>query len=314
MVGLVITGIISVGIMRLLSDSIATQRVIQNREAAMALQLYALGLLSDPQICAASFRNYNVQTGANPVSRIRSATTDLIAPNDLFEAGAVRVVSVRFDPTVPQFAFRPYFAAPDPGQYKGSMTLLITVEGQGVPSTTPLMTRTVQVIVQLKGFTGLAPAMEIDSCVAVGNSVDNIWKYALNNIDIYYPQGKVGIGVAAPLRELHVNGDVLANAYYYTSDLRLKEDLRVLPGLQGIEQLHGYRFRWKKDGQESFGLIAQEVEKAYPEAVYTDPGSGLKMVNYSQLIAPLVEGMKELSEENRDLKRRLRRLEKQSQQ
>jgi hypothetical protein len=49
------------------------------------------------------------------------------------------------------------------------------------------------------------------------------------------------------------------------------------------------------------GVIAQEVEKVFPELVMTDE-QGLKRVEYGGLIAPLIEAVKELDD-------RLRRLE-----
>ena len=46
--------------------------------------------------------------------------------------------------------------------------------------------------------------------------------------------------------------------------------------------------------RKHFGLIAQEVEKVYPELVKTD-AKGFKSVNYSHLVAPLVEGLREVT-------------------
>lgn len=42
------------------------------------------------------------------------------------------------------------------------------------------------------------------------------------------------------------------------------------------------------------GVIAQEVEKVFPEAVMTD-SKGMKSVAYGNLVAPLIEAIKELS-------------------
>ena len=48
------------------------------------------------------------------------------------------------------------------------------------------------------------------------------------------------------------------------------------------------------------GVIAQEVEKVFPELVTTD-GQGRKKVEYEGLIAPLIEAVKELDERVRAL-------------
>lgn len=39
-------------------------------------------------------------------------------------------------------------------------------------------------------------------------------------------------------------------------------------------------------------MVAQEVEKVYPELVETDE-NGMKSVNYSKMVAPIIEAIKE---------------------
>ena len=66
---------------------------------------------------------------------------------------------------------------------------------------------------------------------------------------------------------------------------------------------------WKKDGSESAGLIAQDVEKVLPSAVkekelpfHADDDQEYKVVDYDQVTALLVEAIKELKEENKQLR------------
>jgi hypothetical protein len=40
-------------------------------------------------------------------------------------------------------------------------------------------------------------------------------------------------------------------------------------------------------------VIAQEVEKVYPDIVHTNPNTGMKSVEYGNLVAPLIEAVKE---------------------
>ena len=56
-------------------------------------------------------------------------------------------------------------------------------------------------------------------------------------------------------------------------------------------QLEGVSFKWQEDNEESLGLIAQDVEKVFPELVSTN-NEGLKTVAYGNLIAPLIEALK----------------------
>jgi uncharacterized protein YlxW (UPF0749 family) len=48
------------------------------------------------------------------------------------------------------------------------------------------------------------------------------------------------------------------------------------------------------DDRMRLGVIAQELERVYPEAVFTD-STGYKSVAYDMLIAPLIEAVKELN-------------------
>jgi hypothetical protein len=88
-------------------------------------------------------------------------------------------------------------------------------------------------------------------------------------------------------------GAITAPAYYQSSDARLKDNIQTSSGLAVVDKLRGVTFDWKATGKPSAGVIAQEVEKVLPNAVANDE-KGIKSVNYDQLIAPLIEAVKEL--------------------
>ena len=102
--------------------------------------------------------------------------------------------------------------------------------------------------------------------------------------------------------------DIKSTAYYYTSDKRLKKDITQLDNaLDKIIQIDGVNFKWKdkeKGTNLKMGLIAQNVEAVYPELVNTDP-EGVKSVEYANLVAALIEAIKELKNENDALKSKL---------
>lgn len=114
--------------------------------------------------------------------------------------------------------------------------------------------------------------------------------------------GNVGIGISNPAYKLHINGNAMANNYYLLSDKNFKTDIIPLDwALEKITQLNGYSFTWKDTGKKDIGLIAQEVEKIFPDLVNTDT-DGVKAVEYMNIIAPLVESVKSLYQENITLK------------
>lgn len=86
-----------------------------------------------------------------------------------------------------------------------------------------------------------------------------------------------------------------------SSDARLKENIVPLENaLSKILKIGGVSYDWKdkqKFGeQRQIGLIAQDLEKVYPEVVQTNPMNGYKSVAYGHLVAPLIESIKELYE------------------
>ena len=110
--------------------------------------------------------------------------------------------------------------------------------------------------------------------------------------------------------DLHVRQDVVAFSTTVTSDEKLKENIQVVNGaLEKVSQLNGVTFNWKKDGKESAGVIAQNVEEVLPSAVREieslDGDEMNKHVDYNQLSALFIEAIKELKEENNKIKSEL---------
>ena len=51
--------------------------------------------------------------------------------------------------------------------------------------------------------------------------------------------------------KLSVNGNVLATAYYYSSDITLKKNIvSIHDALAKINKLNGYTFSWKSNDQK----------------------------------------------------------------
>ena len=89
------------------------------------------------------------------------------------------------------------------------------------------------------------------------------------------------------------NGSVTADAFIYSSDLRLKDNVTNLSGaLDKVKNLNGVSFDWKKSGAHEIGLIAQNVEQVVPELVVTGQ-DGMKAVKYGNIVALLIEAIKE---------------------
>ncbi len=115
-----------------------------------------------------------------------------------------------------------------------------------------------------------------------------------NDVTLQTSGGNVGIGTTAPGEKLEVNGNVKATSFISTSDERLKKEIIPSRGLDLITKLDGVEWKWRSDNTTGAGVIAQELEKVWPQAVVTDKASGYKAVRYTDLIAPLIQSTKEL--------------------
>jgi hypothetical protein len=98
---------------------------------------------------------------------------------------------------------------------------------------------------------------------------------------------------------------------YFGSDISLKENIRPIENaLQKVLNLNGVRFQYKESAYEEenpnnpenfrLGFIAQEVEIVFPEVIKNMP-DGKKAMSYTDLIAALVEAIKEQQTQIEDL-------------
>ena len=117
--------------------------------------------------------------------------------------------------------------------------------------------------------------------------------------------GNVGIGTTSPTQKLEVNGDVIANAYYYTSDIRKKENVtNIENSLSKILQLQGISYNLKGEEDKRMGFSAQDLQKVYPELV-KEGSDGYLSIDGTGLIAPLVESIKEQQKKIEELEEKI---------
>lgn len=120
-----------------------------------------------------------------------------------------------------------------------------------------------------------------------------------------FTSGNVGIGTLDPTERLVVDGNIRVNSVILNSDLNLKKDIIPIANVfKDLSNINAYSYYFKKDidsKELQFGLIAQEVQKIYPNLV-TNNGEYLG-VNYVQLIPVLIQAVKELKAEIVELKK-----------
>jgi len=107
---------------------------------------------------------------------------------------------------------------------------------------------------------------------------------------------------------LNCGNDVAA--FGTLSDITLKENIEVIQNpLDKVKQIRGVNFSYKKDGRKSTGLIAQELEKVLPNAIFTTHEIGddkeIKAIRYGNVVGLLVEAIKEQQQQIDELKAKL---------
>ena len=109
------------------------------------------------------------------------------------------------------------------------------------------------------------------------------------------------------------NGNMtIAGTLTQNSDARLKTNIQPMePVLPKLEKMQAYTYNWKQPelhGEGQIGLLAQEVERAFPTLVKED-AQGNKSVAYTNLVAVLLQAIKEQQATIMHLAKRLEAVE-----
>lgn len=151
-----------------------------------------------------------------------------------------------------------------------------------------------------------------------GVGVIDVFERPMGYRNFSFAHGSVGIGVKTMDERLHVAGKVQATDFVTKSDARLKTNIEKLENvLDRLDQINPVSFDWNEiyqsmedvEAVHNIGVIAQEVEKVFPELVTSRGEAGYKSVSYNQLTAVLLEAVKELKAQNVALQKRIEILE-----
>lgn len=89
-------------------------------------------------------------------------------------------------------------------------------------------------------------------------------------------------------------GELTATDFNSASDINLKTEVNTLTdSIEILKKINPVSFKWKGSGKQSYGVIAQELEKILPEL--TEEENKVKSVKYIPLIALLINAIVELN-------------------
>ena len=167
--------------------------------------------------------------------------------------------------------------------------------------------------------TELAQLDGINTNETIQSQLDNLasldtskWTQVASGI---YNSGNVGIGDFSSnalteklevVGNVKVTGNVTATGdIESTSDISIKENLEIIENpIEKIKELNGYTFNKNGEEKRSAGLVAQEVEKVLPEVV-SENSDGIKSLAYGNIVALLVETVKEQQKQIDELKQQI---------
>ncbi|MGC6480120.1 MAG: tail fiber domain-containing protein [Flavobacteriaceae bacterium] len=95
-----------------------------------------------------------------------------------------------------------------------------------------------------------------------------------------------------------INVTTSATSYNTSSDYRLKEDFQDFNGLNLVDAIKVYDYKWKEDGSRSYGVKAHELQQVIPYTVTGEKdGEDMQMVDYSKLVPVLTKALQEQQEQ-----------------
>jgi len=129
--------------------------------------------------------------------------------------------------------------------------------------------------------------------ININGNIKTTNNFAINDITTY----KTNDYKLRVFGNLKVDGVVISS-----SDRRLKTNITKIEGaMDKIEKLSGVFFNKFGNERREIGLIAQDVKEVVEEAVYKDE-NGFLNIAYGNLMGLIIEGMKELRNEIKNLK------------
>lgn len=100
-----------------------------------------------------------------------------------------------------------------------------------------------------------------------------------------------------------------------TSDYRLKEDLTDFNAVELVKQIPVYDFAWKNDNSREIGVMAHELQRAFPylvsgqkDQVDSNGQPVIQRVNYAKLVPVLLKAIQEQQQQLNQLQKELQEI------
>ena len=104
----------------------------------------------------------------------------------------------------------------------------------------------------------------------------------------------------------YITNSLYAGSIGSLSDARIKTDLKEIKNtLSKLNKISCYSYKRTDTGDNEIGLVAQEVQKYFPELVKNNEDLDLLHINYGNMTAILVNSINELSKKIDNIERKI---------
>jgi hypothetical protein len=110
---------------------------------------------------------------------------------------------------------------------------------------------------------------------------------------------------ASTFSNLNIINALTASSYFVSSDYRIKTDVAKLDNIFTVDNLRPVKYMQTLINKQQYGLIAHELQQYYPDLVFGEKdGPDLQRVNYTGLIAILINEIIRLKQEFTELEKK----------
>lgn len=310
---------------KLMTDQSRAQKSVESRAEITALLTDMRTILSKEQSCIATFQNRNINTPEGTVTYLISqeyfpATTPPASqppkiqryhsntnPNagKFYGNGNVKILGYRLDGSVNSLDGTGNFATGPSGNKVGAINLHVRFYvGKNRAQSAEVVTRKILLNVEKDA------SDKIIRCTAAGGvGIEGRYLQRLADSDASYRTMKGDLLMESGAHIIMGDNSHIImgtnSEIRFPSDKNLKYDIKSIRNtLSKVKQLRPVTYKWKSSHAQESGLIAQEVEKVFPELVAKTENGHLS-VNYIKLTPLLIKATQELDAENTKLRKSL---------
>jgi len=166
-------------------------------------------------------------------------------------------------------------------------------------------------LVSTQSSSGIATGSSVNQGVDIGggvisiqtnNNSNNYWSkatgYTSGDFTAHFVNGGYVGGIST-------NGST--TTYAIASDYRLKEDFQEIKGIEKVQAIKVYDYKWKESENRMDGVIAHELQEVLPYAVVGEKDAErMQSVDYSKIVPVLIKAIQELKTEIDSLKNQIK--------